>query len=261
MVGPIAVGRAAGLEPEDPLETLCDREEVGLGQHVGLLRVAFGVGLDGRLEADLGDPERDVRPLLVGREHLAEVAREAQVTDFAALGHGAQVLVGMDADEVEVVGGAGLDHRVQEAHVEVGDAQADLRVGIDLLGRVVRRHHQLGVVLHLVLRVAEAAVELVPDLPVLDVVLVAPHRAADVVAPVLDVLDRELARPAVGRGPGGEVAEDTPSRWMLLARASAAIASETFQFHWSFLGWMVCHSGNSRSHRTPAFRSIGLNFG
>ncbi len=129
----------------------------------------------------------------------------------------------MDAEVVEVIGGAGLDHRIEKTHVEIGDAHADLDGGVDLLDGVVRFHYQVGVVLHPVRPLpsfVEAAVELVPNLPVLDVLLVARHRGADVIAPVLHVLDRALARPAVGRRPGGEVTPAT--RQMEVVAAVAA---------------------------------------
>jgi hypothetical protein len=66
-------------------------------------------------------------------------------------------------------------------------------------------HDQLGVVLHLVLRIAETAVELIPDFPVLHFLVVAINGCGDVIAPELNVLDGELASPAIGGGPGGKV--------------------------------------------------------
>jgi hypothetical protein len=110
----------------------------------------------------------------------------------------------MHADVVEVIGRPGLDRRIQETNIEIGHAEADLDARVDLLGGVIRRHCQVGVVLGLVLAFVETAVEFVPDFPVFDVLLVATHDGADVVAPELHVLHRALARAAIGRRPGRE---------------------------------------------------------
>ena len=113
----------------------------------------------------------------------------------------------MHADEVEVVGGAGFDCLVEKTGA---DARADFDARVDLLGRVISRHHDVGVVLDLVRPLpafVKAAVKFVPDLPVLDVLLIAADGDAHVISPYCMSLIGPLRVPPSAR-PRGEVTPD-----------------------------------------------------
>ena len=80
-------------------------------------------------------------------------------------------------------------------------------MGVDLLGGDGRFLDQFGIDLGIAAD-GEAAVELVPDFPILDVLVVALDGFGGVVAPEGDVLEGDAARAAVGGGPLGGEAPD-----------------------------------------------------
>ena len=172
----------------------------------GLHLVPCVVGPDRRRRADFGDPERDIVRLVVGLQHGPQRRRHAEECRLALVRQPFEDLVGMNADVVKMVAGAGLDRGVDEADVEISHAEADLGGGIDALGCQRCLAHQFGI--HRGRAVfGEAAVELVPDLPVFDAGLIPPDHACDIVAPKLDVLDGKPARAAVCRRPGSEIGQ------------------------------------------------------
>src|SRR5712664_701200 len=110
----------------------------------------------------------------------------------------------MNADIVEMVGRARLDRLLQKTDIEVGDAHSDLRGRISFLGRYECLPDQIriecGRSIH-----GEAAVEFVPYFPVFDIPAITLDHTANVIAPVLHILDGKLAGPAIRGGPSREI--------------------------------------------------------
>ena len=198
VVGEDAMARTAPVldtEPEDLGDAKVVEGEVAdvaLDQQPRLILVADL----GRGPADLSEPDRSGSMLLA----VHECAQALDLLPVPAIVEGATPLVWVDSHDIEVGPGAELVAALDEARVHAGGAaEDDVTVRVGLVGgngRDLQHVHILGN-----RALEEADVLLVPDLPVLDVLLVASDALADEAGVVPQVI-RGIAAVTVGTGGG-----------------------------------------------------------
>ncbi len=176
-----------------------DRLDVGADDHRGLFGFGGAIAADVRRPADLGDPDLFRRAVF---PH--EGVRPSKLTDIVGLLRGRGISVRVDGQDVHLVKAAEFEDFLDKVEIRAGSAAADdFRLGVGLLHRVVGGLQEIGVLLDR--PTPEEYVGLVPDLPVLDAILVTADHRADVVAVVSDALLSVRLRPAC---PVAEQSED-----------------------------------------------------